>query len=52
MGAVDGTHISIAKPFGVYYENFFFHKTWGYNVVVDNQKRLRDVLCGIAWECE
>jgi hypothetical protein len=24
MGAIDGTHISIAKTFGVYYENFFF----------------------------
>jgi hypothetical protein len=29
MCVIDGTHISIAKPFGVYYENCFFDKIGG-----------------------
>jgi len=41
MGAIDGTHISIAKSFGVYYNDYFFHKIRGYSVVAqvvfDNQ---------------
>jgi hypothetical protein len=51
MGAIDGTHILIAKPFGVYFKNYFFHKTWGYSVVaqvvVNNQKRFMDVCVGL-----
>jgi hypothetical protein len=42
--------------FGAYFEDYFFHKIEGYNVVaqtmVDNKKRFMDVLCWIAWECE
>jgi hypothetical protein len=47
MGAIDGTHISIAKPFGAYSKGYFFHKIGRYSVVaqamVDNQKRFIDV---------
>ncbi len=51
MGALDGTHISIAKPYNVYYKDYFFHKTRGYSVVaqavVDSQKRFMDVYVGL-----
>jgi len=51
MGAIDGTHISIAKPSSVYSKDYFFHKTRGYNVVaqtmVDSQKRFMDVYVGL-----
>jgi hypothetical protein len=56
MGTIDNTHISIAKPFSVYYEDYFFHRKGVYNVVaqsvVNNQKRFMDVYGGIALECE
>ncbi len=51
MGALDGTHVSIAKPFNVYYKDYFFHKIMGYNVVaqvaLDSQKRFMDVYVGL-----
>jgi hypothetical protein len=51
MGAIDGTHISIAKPFGAYSKGYFFHNIRRYNVVaqvmVDNQKRFMDVYVGL-----
>jgi hypothetical protein len=25
MGVIDATHISIAKPFDIYYEKYLFH---------------------------
>jgi hypothetical protein len=52
MGAIDDTHISIAKPSNVYFEEYFFHKTKGYNVVaqvvVDRQKQFMDVYVGLC----
>ncbi len=40
MGAIDGTYICIAKPIGVFLEDYYYHKTEGYNIVahdvVDN----------------
>ncbi len=42
MGAIDGTHISMAKPSSAYYKDYFFHKIRRYNVVaqimVNNKK--------------
>ncbi len=34
QGTIDGMHISISKPFGPFCENYFYHKTIGYNIVV------------------
>jgi hypothetical protein len=34
QGTIDGMHISIFKPFGPFCENYFYHKTIGYNIVV------------------
>jgi hypothetical protein len=42
MGVINGTHISITKPFGAYSKDYFFHKIRRYNVVakvVVNNKR-------------
>jgi hypothetical protein len=51
MGAIDGTHISIKKPYGAYSEDYLFHKIGGYSVVaqsmVDSQKRFMDVYVGL-----
>jgi hypothetical protein len=51
MGAIDRTHVSITKPFSVYYENHFFHKKKVYSVVaqsmVNNQKKFMDVYVGL-----
>ncbi len=51
MGAINDTHISITKPFGVYSNDYFFHKIRGYSVVaqmvLDNQKRFMDVYVGL-----
>ncbi len=51
MGAIDGTHICIAKPIGVLFENYYYHKTEGYTIVaqavVDNQKMFLDIYVGL-----
>lgn len=51
MGAINGTHISIAKPIGVFLKDFYYHKIGGYNIVaqvmVDSQKRFLDVFVGL-----
>jgi hypothetical protein len=49
LGAIDGTHISIAKPFS-YLENYYYHKFSGYIVVaqtlLDCKKRSIDFFVG------
>ncbi len=51
IGAIDGTHISIAKPSNFYYKDYFFHKIMQYNVVAQvmfaSQKRFMDVYVGL-----
>ncbi len=51
MGAIDGTHICIAKPIGVFLEDYYYHKTKGYGivaqVVVDSQKWFLDIYMGL-----
>lgn len=51
MGAINGTHISIAKPISVFLKDYYYHKTRGYNivaqVVVDSKKRFLDVFVGL-----
>jgi hypothetical protein len=43
MNVIDDTHNAITKPSGVFVENYFYHKTKGYNIIVEvmvsNQKR-------------
>jgi hypothetical protein len=43
MNAIDEIHNAITKPSSVFVEDYFYHKTKGYNiiakVVVNNQKR-------------
>ncbi len=42
MGAINGTHISIAKPIGFFLRDYYYHKIACYNIVakvmVDSQK--------------
>ncbi len=33
QGAIDGRHVSIAKPLEPFDEDYFYHKTCGYNIV-------------------
>lgn len=44
MGDIDDIHIAIAKSSCAFVEDYFHHKTRGYNIVaqmvVDNQKHL------------
>jgi hypothetical protein len=51
MGAINETHVCIAKPIGVFIKNNYYHKTEAYNivaqVVVDNQKRFLDIYVGL-----
>lgn len=51
MGAIDGIHICIAKPIGVFLEDYYYHTTEGYTIVaqamVDNQKRFLDTYVGL-----
>jgi hypothetical protein len=46
QGAIDGTHVSIAKPLGPFAKDYFYHKRCGYNIVaqavVDSKKRFID----------
>ncbi len=48
QGAIDGTHISIAKPLGPFAKDYYLHKTSEYNmvaqVVVDCKTRFTDCL--------
>ncbi len=50
LGAIDGTHISIVKPFS-YPKNYYYHKSSGYSVVaqtlIDCNKRFIDVFVGL-----
>jgi hypothetical protein len=50
MGAMDGTHINIAKLPNLFLNDYYYHKTRGYDiivqVVVDSQKRFLVVLWG------
>jgi hypothetical protein len=51
QGAIDGTHVSIAKPLRPFVEDYFYHKTCGYNIVaqaiVDSKKRFIDLFVGL-----
>jgi hypothetical protein len=51
MGAINGTHISIAKPIIVFLKDYYYHKTRGYDIVaqivVDSKKRFLDVFVGL-----
>jgi hypothetical protein len=40
MGAIDGTHICIAKPIGVFLEEYYYHKTEGYNMLLPSNFHL------------
>ncbi len=48
--AIDGTHFSISKIDGVLWENYFYQKKLGYNVVceaiVDDQKQITNIFVG------
>jgi hypothetical protein len=57
MGAIDVIHVSIAKPYGFFYEDYYYHKVGNYNIVVkimvDNQKKIYECVCmKFFWECE
>jgi len=45
MGVIDGIHMSIAKLFSVFYEDYY-HKIGGYNIgfqiMVDSHERCMD----------
>ncbi len=51
QGTIDGTHFSISKIDGVLCEDYFYHKTRGYNVVcqviVDDQKQFTKIFLGL-----
>jgi hypothetical protein len=47
LGAIDGTHISIAKPSSAYYEDYFFHTKRCIISMVNDQKRFMDVYVGL-----
>jgi len=51
MGAIDGTHISIARPQGAHATYYYYHKIGGYSivaqVVVDYNKRSIHVFVGL-----
>jgi hypothetical protein len=51
QGAIDGTHVSIAKPLRPFVEDYFYHKTCGYTIVaqavVDSKKRFIDLFVGL-----
>ncbi len=34
MGAIDGTHINITKLANVFSKDYYYHKTRGYNIIV------------------
>jgi hypothetical protein len=40
MGAIDGTHIYIAKPIGAFLEDYYYHKTKGYNMLLPSNFHL------------
>ncbi len=40
MGAIDGTHICIAKPIGVFLEDYYYHNTKGYNMLLPSNFHL------------
>jgi len=40
MGAIDGTHICIAKPIGVFLKDYYYHKTEGYNMLLPSNFHL------------
>jgi hypothetical protein len=50
MSAIDGTHISIARPQEAHATYYYYHKTSGYSIVaqprVDCNKRSIDVFVG------
>jgi hypothetical protein len=33
MGVIDGIHICITNPIGGFWEDYYWHKTKGYNIV-------------------
>jgi hypothetical protein len=43
QGAINGTHLSILKPQRAFVEDYYYHKTGGYNImaqcVVDYNKK-------------
>ncbi len=45
MGAIKDTHIFVSKLYGAFLEDYFYHKTRGYNigvqVVVDIKKKFQ-----------
>jgi hypothetical protein len=49
MGALDVVHVSIANPYGIFYEDYYYHKVGNYNIVtkimVDNQKKIYECVC-------
>ncbi len=51
QGTINGMHISISKLFGSFCENYFYHKTIGYNILVeticDHRKTFIDIYVGL-----
>jgi hypothetical protein len=55
QGAIDGTHISIVKPFS-YPKDYYHHKASRYNMmaqaIVDCKKMFINYLCGSSRKCK
>jgi hypothetical protein len=51
MGAIDNIHIAITKPSCAFAKDYFYHKTIGYNIVVqamvNSHKRFIDLYMGL-----
>jgi hypothetical protein len=51
VGAIDCTHIHVVKPWILYPEDYYYHKTGGYSIiaqaVVDSKKRFIDLFFGM-----
>jgi hypothetical protein len=49
QGAINKTYVSIAKPLGPFVEDYFYHKTCGYNIIaqaiVDSKKKIYWFVC-------
>jgi hypothetical protein len=44
--SIDKIHIAITKPYSVFFQDYYYHKTRSYNIVAHNQKD------SFVWECE
>jgi hypothetical protein len=51
QGAIDGTHVFIAKPLTPFAKDYYYHKIGGHNFVaqanVDSKKKFIDLFVGL-----